>query len=101
MKPTTSSLKTFLPKIHELLPDLPKKDIKIIVDEFLKMIIDTLSKEQKIHLSGIGTFQVRKTKTRMGRNPQTGEPLKIKASKKVTFRAAAPLKEKICSKKRC
>ena len=100
MKPTTMSLKTFLPKIHDLLPNLPKKDVKLIVDEFIKMIIATLEKEQKILLNNVGTFSVRKTQARMGRNPQTGEPLKIKASKKVVFRPAAALKEKVRSKKK-
>lgn len=100
MKTSTISLKTFLPNIQKILPDLPKKDIKLITDEFLKIIIDTLSKEQKILLHSIGTFSVRKTQARIGRNPNTGEPIKIKASKKVVFRPAASLKEKVRSKKR-
>ena len=98
--PTMTSIKSFLPNTSNIVPDLPKKDLKIILNEFLNIITNTILKEQKVHLTGIGTFSVRKTKARMGRNPQTGEPLKIKASKKVAFRAAAPLKEKISSKKR-
>jgi DNA-binding protein HU-beta len=96
----TTTINSYLSNVKDLLPNLPKKDIKIILDEFLKIITKTILKEQKVHLSGIGTFQVRKTQARMGRNPQTGEPLKIKASKKVIFRTSAPLKEKIRSKKR-
>ncbi|KLK89965.1 DNA-binding protein, partial [Microvirga vignae] len=42
-----------------------------------------------------GILQVRKRAARMGRNPQTGEPVKIKASKKIAFRAAKDLKESI------
>ena len=100
MKPTTMSLKTFLPNIQSIVPDLPKKDGKLIVDEFLKIIINTLSKEQKVLLNSIGTFSVRKTQARMGRNPNTGETIKIKASKKVAFRSATSLKEKVRSRKR-
>ena len=54
-----------------------------------------LKKGDKIRLPGLGIFQVRKRDARMGRNPATGEPIKIKASKKVAFRAAKDLKESV------
>lgn len=96
----TITIKSFLQNIKNIVPDLPKKDVKIILDQFLKLIKDSLIKEQRILLNGLGTFKIRKTKARMGRNPNTGEALKIKATKKIVFRAAAPLKEKVRSKKR-
>jgi DNA-binding protein HU-beta len=54
-----------------------------------------LKKGRRIRLAGLGIIQVRKRKARMGRNPATGEAIKIKASKKVAFRAAKDLKEAI------
>jgi DNA-binding protein HU-beta len=44
---------------------------------------------------GLGRLQVRKRAARMGRNPATGEPIQIKASKKVAFRASKELKEAV------
>jgi DNA-binding protein HU-beta len=54
-----------------------------------------LKKDQSVALVGFGSFTVRKRKARMGRNPQTGEALKIKASKAVTFKAGQRLKDHV------
>jgi DNA-binding protein HU-beta len=54
-----------------------------------------LKKGDKIRLTGLGILQVRKRAARMGRNPATGEAIKIKASKKVAFRPAKELKEAV------
>ena len=54
-----------------------------------------LKKSGKVSLVGFGTFDVRKRGARKGRNPQTGEAIKIKASKSVGFRAGKPLKESL------
>ena len=54
-----------------------------------------LKKGARIRIGGLGILQVRKRAARMGRNPATGEPIKIKASKKVAFRAAKELKESV------
>jgi DNA-binding protein HU-beta len=54
-----------------------------------------LKKGARIRVTGLGTFEVRKRAARMGRNPATGEAIKIKASKKVAFRAAKDLSEAI------
>jgi DNA-binding protein HU-beta len=51
-----------------------------------------LKKGRRIRINGLGIIQVRKRPARMGRNPATGEAIKIKASKKVAFRAAKDLK---------
>jgi DNA-binding protein HU-beta len=51
-----------------------------------------LRKGERIRIAGLGILQVRKRAARMGRNPRTGEAIKIKASKKVAFRAAKELK---------
>jgi DNA-binding protein HU-beta len=51
-----------------------------------------LKKQGKVSLVGFGSFEVRKRGARKGRNPQTGEQIRIKASKSVGFKAGAPLK---------
>ena len=54
-----------------------------------------LKKGERIRMAGLGILQVRKRAARMGRNPATGEAIKIKASKKVAFRASKDLKEAV------
>jgi len=54
-----------------------------------------LKKDQTVSLVGFGSFTVRKRKARTGRNPQTGEPIKIKASKTVTFKCGKALKDQV------
>ena len=49
----------------------------------------------KVRVTGLGIFQVKKRPARMGRNPATGEQIKIKASKKLAFRAAKEVKDAI------
>jgi DNA-binding protein HU-beta len=59
------------------------------------MITNYLKKGARIRIGGLGILQVKKRPARMGRNPATGEQIKIKASKKVAFRAAKELKEAV------
>lgn len=54
-----------------------------------------LKKQGNVSLVGFGSFTVKKRKPRMGRNPQTGEPIKIKASKTVTFKCGKALKDAV------
>ena len=56
------------------------------------LIASELGKGSKVTLPGFGSFSVRKRAARMGRNPATGEPIQIKASEKVAFRATKGLK---------
>ena len=75
--------------------DLPKKQMNELLEGFVGTLIKHLKKGEKIRVSGLGIFVVAKRAARMGRNPATGEPIKIKASKKVRFRPAKDLKEAI------
>ncbi len=75
--------------------DMPKKQMNEIFQDFVDMTQKNLKKGNKIRLTGLGILQVRKRAARMGRNPATGEAIKIKASKKVAFRVAKDLKEMI------
>ena len=65
------------------------------VDAFTGVIVKELKKAQKFSIPGFGSFHVSKRAARMGRNPATGEAIKIKASKKIAFRAAKDLKAAI------
>jgi DNA-binding protein HU-beta len=75
--------------------ELPKRQANEMLTQMIEMIAKSLKKGEKIRLSGLGILQVRKRAARTGRNPQTGEPIKIKASKKIAFRPAKELKEAI------
>lgn len=74
---------------------LPKKQAEAVLGDVIASIGKQLKKGSKIRIVGLGILQVRKRAARMGRNPQTGEAIKIKASKKIAFRAAKDLKESI------
>ena len=54
-----------------------------------------LKKDKKVSVVGFGTFEVRKRKARDGRNPRTGEEIKIKAGKSVGFKAGKALKDAV------
>src|SRR6202000_2566745 len=73
--------------------EMPKKQAEAILGDLVTLVTKHLKKGDRIRLVGLGVLQVRKRAARMGRNPATGEPIQIKASKKVAFRAAKELKE--------
>ncbi len=75
--------------------DMPKKAVEGVLNDFVTLIGKNLKKGAKLRISGLGILQVRHRPARMGRNPATGEAIKIKASKKIAFRAAKDLKESI------
>ena len=75
--------------------DLPKKQAEAVLGDLVTLTTRHLKKGDKIRLTGLGILQVRKRAARMGRNPATGEAIKIKASKKVAFRVAKELKEAV------
>ena len=91
-KPVTSrNLAAALSEAHQL----TKKQGLELVDNLVTMITKHLKKGERVKIAGLGILQVRKRPARMGRNPATGEAIKIKASKKIAFRAAKDLKEAI------
>ncbi len=73
--------------------EIPKKDAIAMLEDLIAMMRKHLKRGDKLRIAGLGVLQVRKRPARMGRNPATGEAIKIKASKKVAFRAAKDLKE--------
>jgi DNA-binding protein HU-beta len=66
--------------------DIAKKQAEAVLGDLVTLTTRHLKKGAKIRLTGLGILQVRKRAARMGRNPATGETIKIKASKKVAFR---------------
>ncbi|MBP3461970.1 MAG: HU family DNA-binding protein [Tyzzerella sp.] len=72
--------------------DLTQKDAEKALKAFTEVVADELKKGDKIQLVGFGTFEVGERAAREGRNPQTGETIKIAASKSVSFKAGSELK---------
>jgi DNA-binding protein HU-beta len=75
--------------------EMSKKDSEKAVKAVLESITDGLVKGDKVQLVGFGTFEVRNRKAREGRNPATGEKIKIKALKVPAFKPGKALKEKV------
>ena len=88
---TLKHLAAELSEAHEM----PKKAAEEFLSDFIDRMGGYLKKGKKLRLSGLGILQVRHRAARMGRNPATGEAIKIKASKKVAFRVAKDLKERV------
>ena len=74
---------------------LTKADSARAVDATFAAITEALKKGDKVPLVGFGTFAVSKRKAREGRNPRTGETVKIAARKAVTFKPGTALKESV------
>ena len=74
---------------------MPKRQSEAMLGDLVTLITKHLKKGERIRIVGLGILQVRKRAARVGRNPATGEPIQIKASKKVAFRASKELKEAV------
>jgi DNA-binding protein HU-beta len=75
--------------------EMSKADAGRAVDAMIEVIKKALKKGETITLVGFGTFSVRKRAAREGRNPQTGDTIKIKASKNPAFKAGKALKDAV------
>ena len=73
--------------------DLSKKDAEAALKAFTDVVAEELKKGEKIQLVGFGTFEVSERAERVGRNPQTGDEMKIPASKAPKFKAGKALKD--------
>ena len=91
---TTVTLKQFATRLAEE-HELTKTTANAMLSDLDGLIGRHLKKGDKVRIPGLGILTVRKRPARMGRNPATGEAIKIKASKKVAFRAAKELKESV------
>lgn len=73
--------------------NISKKQAELALSAVVETILEGLETEGKIRVSDLGTFEVRDRAERKGRNPQTGEEIKIAASKVIAFKATKSLKE--------
>ena len=73
--------------------DVTKKDAEKAVTAVLETVTDALAAGEKVQLVGFGTFEVRTREARTGKNPRTGEPVSIPASKVPAFKAGKALKD--------
>lgn len=85
---TLKHLATDLGALH----DLPKKQAEIVLGELIAHITKHIKRGAKVRIPGFGILLVKKTAARTGRNPATGETIKIPAKKKVAFRVSKDLK---------
>lgn len=74
---------------------LTKKDTDVALKSFIEVVSKALSKGDDVQLVGFGTFSVGTRQARTGRNPKTGETIKIKASKSPKFKPGKALKDKV------
>ena len=75
--------------------DLTKAAAAKAVDSIVAAITDALAKGEQVSLVGFGTFLVRERAARTGRDPRSGEPIQIKASKNPAFKAGKALKDAV------
>jgi DNA-binding protein HU-beta len=90
-KPPTITLKTLAHQIagqHRL----SVKQSEQLIADMVDLVTQHLKNGDRLRIGGLGILQVRKRPARMGRNPATGEPVQIGASKKIAFRASKELK---------
>lgn len=75
--------------------NLTKKDVTATVEALFQSIEEILADGDKVQIIGFGTFEVRERAARKGRNPQTGEEIKIKATRVPGFKAGKALKDAV------
>lgn len=78
--------------------ELTKKDSEKALKALIDVVAEELKKGEKVQLVGFGTFEVAERAAREGRNPQTGETMKIEASKSPKFKAGKALKDMVNGK---
>ncbi len=74
---------------------MSRRAVGSLFGDFVGLTVKNLKRGNKVRITGLGVMQVRNRPARLGRNPATGEPIRIKASKKIAFRVAQDLKEAI------
>jgi len=72
-----------------------KRQVEQILDAVVENVVKTVRKGDSLKIPGLGIFRLRRLRARVGRHPQTGEPLKIPARKKVGFTVAKSFKETV------
>jgi nucleoid DNA-binding protein len=97
-KPSTKPETLGIPELASRMAesnDLTKARAKSILDALRDDIVKTLLSGSRVNIFGLGTFEVRATKEKMGRNPKTGEKIAIPAGRKIVFKTAKGLKDQM------
>ncbi|MGH7577456.1 MAG: HU family DNA-binding protein [Longimicrobiales bacterium] len=76
-------------------PGITKKDCALVVDGLLNAIKNAMSDHEHIEIRGFGTFKVRKRRSRMARNPRTGEPVEVPARAVPIFKPSKELRAQV------
>ena len=74
---------------------LTKTEAKVIVDTFFNEMVETLARGERVEIRGFCSFYVKQYKPYTGRNPKTGEPVKIQAKRLPFFKCGKELKERV------
>jgi len=82
-------------QIAEKRTDITKADIEALSDALWETIRNELANGNVVPITGFGIFELKESAERVGRNPQSGEPITIAASKSVRFKLAAPFKAQL------
>ncbi len=76
-------------------PGITKKDCALVVDGLLNAVKAALADGERIEIRGFGSFEVRHRKSRMARNPRTGEPVKVPAREVPHFKPSKQFRKKV------
>ena len=85
----------FVKTVAEGIDGATKKDIAVVVDEVFDTIKNTLASGEKVAIAGFGSFEVAERAARECKNPRTGEPVHVDASKAPKFKASKALKDAV------
>jgi DNA-binding protein HU-beta len=81
--------------VHAQASGVDKKDVAEVIDKFIDVIQDAVASGDKVTIPGFGAWSRSQRAARTGRNPRTGEPVQIAASKGVKFSAGAAFKKEV------
>lgn len=73
-------------------PGITKKDCAVVVDAFLNAVKDAMAEHKNIEIRGFGTFKVRERKSRLARNPRTGDPVEVPPRSVPVFKPSKELR---------
>lgn len=78
-------------------PGITKKDCALVVEGFLNAVKQALAQRQHIEIRGFGTFKIRRRKSRMARNPRTGDPVRVPARAVPVFKPSKELRAQVAA----
>ena len=75
--------------------ELSQRDANVMLDSLIEIIMETVASGEKVQLVGFGSFEAKQRAARIGRNPQTKEPVDIPAATVPTFHPGTIFKERV------